>query len=146
MAKTTTKNVGLCLCVHVCAGYQGDSCQVDTDECEHRPCENGGTCFQRSDIPNYGSLPEFSNANFSYEEAAGFICRCLPGFTGKTVPNMNSSWLSDKEIWIPWMHSVGRRQLLSRCGRVWACSMSQWRNLSGSGELLSVCVSRRLHG
>ncbi|XP_033947396.1 LOW QUALITY PROTEIN: protein crumbs homolog 1-like [Pseudochaenichthys georgianus] len=63
-------------------GYQGDSCQVDTDECEHRPCENGGTCFQRSDIPNYGSLPEFSNANFSYEEAAGFICRCLPGFTG----------------------------------------------------------------
>lgn len=58
---------------------------MDIDECEQLPCENGGKCFQRSDILNYGALPELSTANFSYEEAAGFICHCLPGFTGKPV-------------------------------------------------------------
>ncbi|XP_044218713.1 protein crumbs homolog 1-like [Thunnus albacares] len=68
-----------CLCW---AGYEGENCQVDIDECEQLPCENGGECFQRSDM-NYGALPELSTANFSYEEAAGFICRCLPGFTGE---------------------------------------------------------------
>lgn len=57
---------------------------MDIDECEQNPCENGGHCFQRSDILNYGMLPELSNANFSYEEAAGFICHCLPGFTGES--------------------------------------------------------------
>lgn len=69
--------------MHSCPGYEGENCQVDKDECEQQPCENGGKCFQRSDIKNYGMLPELSKANFSFEEAAGFICRCLPGFTGK---------------------------------------------------------------
>ncbi|KAF7654656.1 hypothetical protein LDENG_00066710, partial [Lucifuga dentata] len=68
-----------CLCW---PGYEGEHCQVDVDECEQHPCENGGECFQRSDILIYGTLPELSTANFSYEEAAGFICRCLAGFSG----------------------------------------------------------------
>lgn len=71
------------MCVCVCAGYEGEHCQVDIDECEHHPCENGGECFQRSDIQNYGTVPELTHSNFSFEYAAGFICRCLPGFTGK---------------------------------------------------------------
>lgn len=69
----------------LCPGYEGENCQVDIDECEQHPCENGGECFQRSDILNYQKLPELSTANFTYEEAAGFICHCLPGFTGKPV-------------------------------------------------------------
>ncbi|XP_029916909.1 protein crumbs homolog 1 [Myripristis murdjan] len=69
-----------CLCW---PGYEGENCQVDINECELNPCENGGECFQRSDVLNYGTLPELSKANFSYEEAAGFMCRCLPGFTGE---------------------------------------------------------------
>ncbi|XP_069022251.1 LOW QUALITY PROTEIN: protein crumbs homolog 1-like [Embiotoca jacksoni] len=68
-----------CLCW---PGYEGGNCQVDIDECEERPCDNGGECFQRSDVLNYGTLPELGAANFTYEGAAGFICRCLPGFTG----------------------------------------------------------------
>ncbi|XP_038559419.1 protein crumbs homolog 1-like [Micropterus salmoides] len=68
-----------CLCW---PGYEGENCQVDINECEQHPCENDGECFQRSDILSYGRLPELSKDNFSYEEAAGFICHCLPGFTG----------------------------------------------------------------
>lgn len=88
----------------VCPGYEGEHCQVDKDECEQQPCENGGECFQRSDILNYGMLPELSKANFSFEEAAGFICHCLPGFTGKPREKpisfsvyffINSSWSHD---------------------------------------------------
>lgn len=67
-----------------CAGYEGENCQVDINECELNPCENGGECFERSDVLNYGMLPELSKANFSYEQAAGFMCHCLPGFTGET--------------------------------------------------------------
>ncbi|XP_076005623.1 protein crumbs homolog 2-like [Genypterus blacodes] len=68
-----------CLCW---PGYEGEHCQVDVDECDLHPCENGGVCFQLSDIQNYRILPELSTVNFSYEWAAGFICHCLPGFTG----------------------------------------------------------------
>ncbi|XP_017295151.1 protein crumbs homolog 1 isoform X1 [Kryptolebias marmoratus] len=72
-------NQYLCLCW---AGYEGENCQVDIDECEQHPCDNGGECFQVSDVLNYQMLPELSMVNFSYEAAAGFICHCLPGFTG----------------------------------------------------------------
>lgn len=66
------------------AGYEGENCQLDIDECEQHPCENDGQCFQRSDIQNYGTVPEFTQSEFRFEDAAGFICRCLPGFTGES--------------------------------------------------------------
>uniref|UniRef100_A0A8C6TAT4 Protein crumbs homolog 2 n=1 Tax=Neogobius melanostomus TaxID=47308 RepID=A0A8C6TAT4_9GOBI len=64
-------------------GYEGDNCEVDIDECQWEPCENGAECFQRSDVLNYGTLPELSAVTFTYAEAVGFICRCRPGFTGE---------------------------------------------------------------
>lgn len=67
------------------AGYRGDHCQVDVDECEQNPCENGGSCFQRSDVLVYGTLAQLSGTSFSYHAAAGFICSCSPGFTGRTI-------------------------------------------------------------
>ena len=33
-----------CQCVE---GYEGDSCELMTDECEPNPCQNGGTCTVR---------------------------------------------------------------------------------------------------
>uniref|UniRef100_A0A3B3Z6Z6 EGF-like domain-containing protein n=1 Tax=Periophthalmus magnuspinnatus TaxID=409849 RepID=A0A3B3Z6Z6_9GOBI len=66
------------------AGYEGDNCEVDIDECQLAPCVNGGQCFQRSDVLQYGQLPELSTAPFSYDQAAGYICHCQPGFTGKS--------------------------------------------------------------
>ncbi|KAM6930960.1 protein crumbs homolog 2-like [Xenentodon cancila] len=69
-----------CLCW---AGYEGQNCEQDINECELHPCDNGGTCFQRSNVLNYRILPELSRTNFSYDAAAGFICQCLPGFTGE---------------------------------------------------------------
>ncbi|XP_028852348.1 protein crumbs homolog 2b isoform X1 [Denticeps clupeoides] len=68
-----------CLCW---PGYEGENCQVDVDECQLQPCENGGQCFQRSDERHYGVLPEL-DSEFIYANAAGFLCHCLPGFTGE---------------------------------------------------------------
>lgn len=83
------------------AGYRGDHCEVDVDECEQNPCENGGRCYQRSDILLYGTLPQLSNSSFSYDAAAGFICSCLPGFTGRRIkPGLSrlcEGWKEDSD-------------------------------------------------
>ena len=73
--------VSVCVC-ECFTGYEGHNCQVDVDECAEEPCENSGECFQRSEVLHYGALPELA-AEFRYEEAAGFLCHCLPGFTGQ---------------------------------------------------------------
>ncbi|KAF2981482.1 hypothetical protein EK904_009603 [Melospiza melodia maxima] len=64
-------------------GYTGQHCEEDVDECVTEPCHNGGLCLQRSNPAHYGTQPHFPS-NFSYSQAAGFLCQCLPGFTGDT--------------------------------------------------------------
>ncbi|XP_056361423.1 protein crumbs homolog 2 isoform X2 [Oenanthe melanoleuca] len=64
-------------------GYTGQDCEEDVDECETEPCHNGGLCLQRSNPAHYGTQPHFPS-NFSYSQAAGFLCQCQPGFTGET--------------------------------------------------------------
>ncbi|XP_069465563.1 protein crumbs homolog 1-like isoform X2 [Ambystoma mexicanum] len=63
-------------------GYTGYHCAIDVDECAEYPCENWALCLERSNRTHYGHLPEF-DTEFSYDGAAGYICRCQPGFTGE---------------------------------------------------------------
>ncbi|NXS41773.1 CRUM1 protein, partial [Balaeniceps rex] len=62
-------------------GYTGQRCEEDVDECVTDPCHNGGVCFERSNQAYYGTRPDFPS-NFSYSQAAGFLCSCQPGFAG----------------------------------------------------------------
>nr|XP_045373545.1 protein crumbs homolog 2 [Camelus bactrianus] len=68
--------------VRVPAGYSGERCEVDEDECAAGPCQNGGQCLQRSDPTLYGGIQATFPGAFSFRHAAGFLCRCPPGFEG----------------------------------------------------------------
>lgn len=73
-------------------GYEGKDCEEDIQECDNDPCQNGGTCFEKSNTTLYDSsivstLPEgkirdhFSRS-FGYNLAGGYLCNCVPGYTG----------------------------------------------------------------
>ncbi|XP_021564784.1 protein crumbs homolog 2 [Carlito syrichta] len=63
-------------------GYSGERCEVDEDECATGPCLHGGRCLQRSDPALYGGAQAAFPGDFSFRDAAGFLCRCPPGFAG----------------------------------------------------------------
>lgn len=48
-----------CVCE---TGFSGAFCEVNDDDCTHKPCRNGGTCVDRVN---------------------DFECRCIPGFVGE---------------------------------------------------------------
>lgn len=71
------------MCVFV--GFEGVNCEVDVDECADTPCENGGECFEMSKPENWRNV-----RTFSYDNAAGYICKCQPGYTGTENTHKNT--------------------------------------------------------
>ena len=92
------------------AGYSGKNCTIDVAEClgqqgqlqsvgipnpvvsvQQNPCVNEGHCYERSNasLYEYDSLLELPvniqsefNRSFSYAEAEGYVCSCMPGYEG----------------------------------------------------------------
>ena len=71
-------------------GYEGVNCEIDIPECEAEPCENGGSCYEKSVVSYYentNELPEelrpYFEEPFSFDDAEGYLCKCSAGYEGK---------------------------------------------------------------
>ncbi|XP_062121854.1 protein crumbs isoform X6 [Drosophila sulfurigaster albostrigata] len=69
-------------------GYNGKNCEQDINECESNPCQYNSTCLERSNSTLYQmsknmDLPRVFSQSFSYENASGYECVCVPGIIGK---------------------------------------------------------------
>ena len=96
----TCQNGGspVCSCL---AGYSGDSCETDVDDCAGDPCQNGGTCIDgvnaytctcatgfegtncEEALPVCGDVLCYNGGFCASEDGEG-ACVCAPGFGGAT--------------------------------------------------------------
>ncbi|MGH0150308.1 UNVERIFIED_CONTAM: hypothetical protein FKN15_055644, partial [Acipenser sinensis] len=61
-------------------GFTGSDCEMDVSECSSNPCLSGSECIELSWKERYGTAPELP-AEFDYQYAAGYVCKCQHGFT-----------------------------------------------------------------
>lgn len=69
-------------------GFRGKNCDIDINECESNPCQYNSTCLERSNTTLYSlahsmDLPSVFSQPFSFENASGYECVCVPGIMGK---------------------------------------------------------------
>ena len=63
-------------------GFEGDSCEINIDECASEPCQNGATCR---------------------DFVAHYMCNCAPGWSGKYILWYKLCLLF--ELKFPWLDS-----------------------------------------
>ena len=67
-----------CSCV---AGYEGDRCENNTNDCDPNPCENGGTCW----VAVLHIMIKFQALilYITQDRINGYMCTCEAGWTGE---------------------------------------------------------------
>ncbi|XP_045189859.2 uncharacterized protein LOC123547109 isoform X2 [Mercenaria mercenaria] len=69
-----------CICY---PGYNGKWCEIDINECASNPCQYSSTCLEKSNRTLYDiNSRVFENLAFSYANASGYLCECVPGTAG----------------------------------------------------------------
>lgn len=86
-----------CICDR---GFQGPTCEENTDDCTNNPCLNGGTCLDQVNsyacrcVPGYVGrhcetnvddcqMHPCANGGTCSDRVNDFECSCAPGFAGK---------------------------------------------------------------
>ena len=70
-------------------GYTGKQCEVDILECASNPCMNQAECIERSRPDRPG---------FTYTTAAGYDCKCQPGYEGNKAIHCSSLVITVPDI------------------------------------------------
>ncbi|KAG8515122.1 Protein crumbs-1, partial [Galemys pyrenaicus] len=62
------------------AGFTGEHCEMDINECSSDPCQSAEECVDLSSEKQYGHIAQLP-ASFRYPEASSYVCVCQPGLT-----------------------------------------------------------------
>lgn len=99
LLNSTAENEGNYIC-QCRAGFTGEHCEVNINDCESNPCLNGGTCNDAVNSFRCQCLPGFvgefcqvnvddclmkpcANGGTCIDSVNDYQCRCPPGYTGK---------------------------------------------------------------
>ena len=65
-----------CLCAK---GYEGDRCEINTNDCDPDPCENGGICRVMTSLTPTKYITIVLTQNLVND----YLCVCETGWTGE---------------------------------------------------------------